>query len=70
MPDLLTGRGVQRRGAVPGREMRPGREPADVTDLDQQPGRTRRPDAGNVPRLLPVAASSSLSSLFAVFLRW
>jgi hypothetical protein len=33
-----------RRGAVPGGEVRPGREPGDVADLGQQPGSAGRAD--------------------------
>ena len=37
MPQLLAGGGVQRRGAVPGREVVPAGEPVDVADVGQQP---------------------------------
>ena len=45
-------------------------EPGDVADLDQQPGGAGGADAVQVESaLVPVAASSSFSSLFAAFLR-
>jgi len=45
------------------------REPGDVTDLDQQPGSAGRADAGQSINEVPVAATSSLSSLSASFER-
>jgi hypothetical protein len=35
---LASGRGIQRRGAVPGRELVPAGEAVDVTGVSQQPG--------------------------------
>jgi hypothetical protein len=46
--DLLAGGGVDRCGAVPGREVGVVREPGDVADLDQQPGGAAGADAGQV----------------------
>src|SRR5947207_1463735 len=43
---LLARRGVQRRGAAPGREPVPVDEAADVTDVGQQSGRVEETDAG------------------------
>ena len=45
---VVPGGGVQGRRAVPGCEVVPVGEPVDVADLDQQPGRGRRPDAMQV----------------------
>jgi hypothetical protein len=45
VPDVLAGRGVDRRGYVLGREVGHVREAGDVTDLDQQPSRPRGSDA-------------------------
>ena len=42
---LLAGGGVQRCGAVPGREVVPAGEPVDVADVGQQPGRAGGADA-------------------------
>jgi hypothetical protein len=44
MADLLTGGGVDRRGAGPGREVRPGLEPGHVTDVADDPSGTDRSD--------------------------
>src|SRR5690242_1122993 len=49
----VTGRRVQRCGAVPGREVRAAGEPADVTDVAQQPSGAGRSDA--VQLLQPTA---------------
>lgn len=45
------------------------REAGDVADLDQQPGCPGRPIPGRFSSVVPVARSSSVSSLFAAFLR-
>jgi len=42
---LLAGGGVQRRGAVPGREVPAAGEAGDVIDVAEQPGRAGRADA-------------------------
>lgn len=42
---LVSGRRINRRGAVPGREVHPIWEPGDVVGLDQQPGSSGLPDA-------------------------
>jgi NAD(P)-dependent dehydrogenase (short-subunit alcohol dehydrogenase family) len=38
VPDLVTGGGIDRRGAIPGGEVRLSREPGHLTDPGQQPG--------------------------------
>jgi hypothetical protein len=43
--DVVAGGGVNRGGAGPGREVALGREPGNVTDLDQQPGGAGGADA-------------------------
>jgi hypothetical protein len=45
VPDLVTGGGVDRCGAGPGREVGPVREPGDVADLDEQPSGAGGADA-------------------------
>ena len=68
--DLVAGGRVDRCGAVPGREVVAVGEAGDVADLDEQPGRTGGSDAGQVQSgWCRSAASSSVSSLFAAFLR-
>lgn len=42
-------------------------EPGDVTELDQQPGRTGGADAFQVSSEVPVASTSSLSCLSTAF---
>jgi hypothetical protein len=54
VPDPVAGGGLQRGGAVPGREVGLGREAGDVADLDQQPGGPVG-DRGCPGRWLPVA---------------
>ena len=46
--DLVAGGGVDRCGAVPGREVVAVGEPGDVADLDQQPGGAGGADAVQV----------------------
>src|SRR5665647_699916 len=48
MTVLLSGGGVQRGGAVPGREPVPVDEAVDVADVGQEPGRTGGADAVQV----------------------
>src|SRR6266511_5198611 len=45
---LVAGRGVNRGGAVPGREVVPAGEPVDVADVAQQPGGAGRTDAAQL----------------------
>jgi len=44
VPVLVIGRGVQGCGAVPGREVGPAGEPADIPDVAEQPSCTGRTD--------------------------
>jgi hypothetical protein len=67
--DLVTGGGVDRRGAVPGGEVPPGREPGDVTGLDQQPGSAGRSDPMQAGQRGPGGASKAVSSLPAALVR-
>ena len=69
VPDLVAGGGVDECGAVPGRKVVAVGESRDVADLDEQPGCAGGSDAGQVGQVVPVAASSAVSSLFAAFLR-
>ena len=50
--------------------MRPGREPGDVADLDQQPGGAGRADPVQVSQSGAGGPEQLVSSLFAAFLRW
>src|SRR5205814_8261371 len=58
---LVAGGGVQRCGAVPGREVAAAGEAGDVGDVAEQPGRAGRADACNCCRVLPVAVTRSVS---------
>jgi excisionase family DNA binding protein len=51
VPDLIAGGGIDRGGAVPGREVVAVGEPGDVGDLDQQPRGAGRADALQVKQL-------------------
>ena len=61
--DRVAGGGVDGGRAVPGREERLGREAGDVADLDQQPGAPEGPMPLRSNSPVPVATTSSVSSL-------
>ena len=66
---LLPGGGVDRGGAVPGREVPAAREAGDVPDVAEQPGGAGGADAVELRAgLLPVVSTSSVSCLFAVLI--
>ena len=69
VPDLVAGGGIDRGGAVPGGEVGAVGEPGDLADLD----RSRAAPEGPMPcrsiNVVPVEATSSLSSLSAALER-
>jgi hypothetical protein len=73
VPDLITGGGAGGRGAIPGGEVRPGREPGHVPDLGQQPGSTGRADPVQVRQGGGGGGEQRIEFfefLLAAFLRW
>ena len=69
MPDVVAGRGVDGCGAVPGREVAAVGEPVMSPTSTSSRAAPEGPMPCRSSRLVPVAATSSRSSLSAAFFR-